>query len=204
MLERLFGSKTRVELLKIFCLHPEKEFYLRELQRKTGKNITSVKRELENLKKLNLIKSRKKGNLFLYKFNKASPISDEIKKIVIKTIGVGEILKKHIKRLGKIRFALIYGSMARGDVTIHSDIDLLIIGKIDKEKFFDVLWEMEKSTEREINYIIWDEKTFRKNVKKEHYLLKNIIKNPFIMLAGDENEFRRIVEKKNNSENRAR
>ena len=49
MLEHLFGSKTRVRLLRLFLHHPEEAFFVRELARKTHFQMNAVRRELENL-----------------------------------------------------------------------------------------------------------------------------------------------------------
>ena len=59
-IEQLFGSKTRARLLGLFLQDAEKSYYVRELTRKIGAQLNSVRRELENLKDLGLIKEEKK------------------------------------------------------------------------------------------------------------------------------------------------
>jgi hypothetical protein len=49
MLQRLITSKTRVKLLTLFFMNPDKEMYIRELVRNTDENINSIRRELSNL-----------------------------------------------------------------------------------------------------------------------------------------------------------
>ncbi len=55
-LEQLFGSRTRVKLLKLFLNSPEKMFFVREIARAINSQINSVRRELLNLKDLGIIK----------------------------------------------------------------------------------------------------------------------------------------------------
>ena len=55
MLGKLFGSNARVKILKLFLLHPEKKFYIRELSRRLKLQVNSVRRELENLEKFGLL-----------------------------------------------------------------------------------------------------------------------------------------------------
>ena len=62
MLENLFGSRARTNLLKLFLLN-QQEFFVREIARKTGEKLNSVRRELENLEKLGLIQVVKKKHL---------------------------------------------------------------------------------------------------------------------------------------------
>jgi hypothetical protein len=55
MLEKLFGSKTRVKILKLFFLRPEGRFYMRQMARNLKLQINSVRRELENLEGMNIL-----------------------------------------------------------------------------------------------------------------------------------------------------
>ena len=55
MLEQLFGSRTRVKLLRLFLLNPEDKYYVREITRLVSEQINSVRRELSNLESLDLI-----------------------------------------------------------------------------------------------------------------------------------------------------
>ncbi|MEE8402599.1 MAG: hypothetical protein V3R93_02485, partial [Candidatus Hydrothermarchaeaceae archaeon] len=62
-MESLIGSKSRVKVLTLFLLNPGKRFYVREVERLTGENINSIRRELKNLESMGLLKSEKAGNL---------------------------------------------------------------------------------------------------------------------------------------------
>jgi predicted transcriptional regulator len=69
MIEQLFGSKTRVKLLKLFFSNPDRSFYVREITRKVDEQINSVRRELANLLSLGLIKSDSSNNRLYYEVN---------------------------------------------------------------------------------------------------------------------------------------
>jgi len=192
MLKRLFTSNTRIKLLKLFFLNREREFYLRELARITHENLNSVRRELNNLKNAGLIVERKRGNQKLYKVNKFSPVHEELRRILIKTVGTGDLLREELSKF-EIKFLLIYGSFAQGDEVEKSDIDLLIIGKVNEEALIKTIRKLEKELSREINYILWNYEEFKKRVKEKHYLLMDIVRKPVIMIIGDEDEFRKVV-----------
>lgn len=55
MLAKLFGSNSRVKLLKAFLLHPQNKYYIRQLARELKLQINSVRRELENLEEFGLL-----------------------------------------------------------------------------------------------------------------------------------------------------
>jgi predicted transcriptional regulator len=66
MIEQLFGSKTRVKLLKLFFSNPNRSFYVREITRKVDEQINSVRRELANLLSLGIITSDSSNNKLYY------------------------------------------------------------------------------------------------------------------------------------------
>jgi predicted nucleotidyltransferase len=190
MLEKLFNSKARFEILKLLLFNKDKEFHLREISKITKLASSVVFHELQNLKSLNLITYEKKANLAICSINENNPIIQDLKNIFIKTDLVGELITQKLKE--KVKFCLIYGSFAKGTETSRSDVDLLIISEMGEEDLLNIITSLEKETNREINYILWNEKTFIKKAKDNH-LLKTINSDEIIMLIGKENEFRNAI-----------
>ena len=195
MLEKLFTSKARVKILELLIFDPLSEFHLRDISRRVNVSAPYVRKEMDQLKKINLVKEVVKGNLKLYRINKDSPIIEDIKRIFIKTDSLGNLLFEELSEISKINYALIYGSFARGEETENSDIDLLIVGSLDEEKLVPRIGEIEKRIAREVNYILWTPEEFKKKVKERQNLVFDIIDKPFIMLIGDRNEFRRATKR---------
>ena len=191
MLEKLFTSKTRIRILELLIFNPDREFHLREISRKIKITPIYVRRELQNLKELNLVLESKKGNLSLFRINRNSPIFAELKNIFIKTEYFGELIKKSLKKL-KIDFAFIFGSFAKGIESKDSDIDLFVVGDVKEDELLNIIQKIENKTGREINYLLWKKSLFMKRAKK-HHLLNEIAENPVIMLVGDEDELRKII-----------
>src|ERR1035438_9452264 len=69
MVEQLFGSKTRVKLLRLFFSNPNRSFYVREITRKIDEQINSVRRELSNLLSIGIITSDTTNNRLYYEVN---------------------------------------------------------------------------------------------------------------------------------------
>jgi predicted nucleotidyltransferase len=191
MLEKLFTSKTRTKILSKLLFNPDKEFHLRELSREIKTTPIYVKKELDNLKELNLVSTSKKGNLSLFKINRDASIFADLKSIFMKTEFLSEIIKKSIAKL-KIDFAFIYGSFAKGIEHEESDIDLFVVGSINEDELMTIVQKIEKKINREVNYVLWNKDLLALRAKK-HHLLNEIAKNPVIMLLGDENELRKII-----------
>lgn len=81
MVDQLFGSKTRVKLLKLFFSNPNRSFYVREITRKVEEQINSVRRELANLLNLGLITSDSSNNKLYYEVNQDYEHYDALRSI---------------------------------------------------------------------------------------------------------------------------
>ncbi len=195
MLERLFTSKTRVRMLEAFLLNSGTEYHIRELARIVNTTPTYVQKELKNLESLGLLGSRKMGNMVLYKLQIKSPIVEDLKRIFLKTESIGgEIIKELDAK--KIKFALIFGSFAKGIETSTSDVDVLIISDIDEDDVLRSISKTERRIGREINFILWKEKEFLQKVRENIPLIKEISKTSIIMLIGDKDEFKRSIKQR--------
>jgi len=194
-MDRLFGSKTRVSLLSKLAMSPNKSFHLRELSRELKIPYSMLYKEEKNLASLGIVNEEKRGKVTLVSINKNLPYFAELKNLLIKTAGLGDLLKEALTELKEIKYALIYGSFASGDESETSDVDLLVVGEVTEEKMLNLTDRIEKEVGREINYILWNNKEFKKRAKNGHHLLRDIASKPVIMLVGEENEFRRTVKK---------
>ncbi len=190
MLERLFTSKTRIRILTLLMFNQDKEYHLREIARLIKTSPIYAAKELDNLAKLSLVKKSKKANLSIYSINRNCVFLNELKQIFIKTDYLGELLKKELR--DQVKYAFIYGSFAESVETESSDIDLFIISEMKEDDLIKIIQKLEKTTDREINYILWNERTFNQRAE-DHHLLKTIKKSRIIMLIGNENEFRQKI-----------
>jgi len=194
-MDRLFGSKTRLTLLSKLVMNPDKSFYIRELSRELKIPYSMLYKEEKNLAALGILNEERKGKVTLVSVNKNLPYFAELKSLIVKTVGLGDLMRNMLLELRGILYALIYGSFASGEESASSDVDLLMIGNVDEEKVLKMTSQIEKEVGREINYILWSEKEFVKRAKSGHHLLADIVGKPLIMLVGGENEFRRTVKK---------
>ena len=194
-IDRLFGSKTRVSLLSKLVLNHDSSFYIRELSRDLNIPYGMLYKEVKNLVSLGVAFEEKRGKVTLVSVNKDLPYFAELKSLIIKTVGLADVLKRAFSEAKGIQYAIVYGSFASGEETGLSDVDLLIVGDVGEEEVIGVIGRVEKEMRREINYILWSEKEFAKRIKSKHHLIMDIVNKPVIMIVGEENEFRRAVKK---------
>ena len=190
MLKRLLTSKTRVKLLTLFFMNPEKEMYIREIVRNTDENINSIRRELSNLEEMGILTSKRRGNEKYYIINKNMPIYNELSNIILKTEGVARVLQENLPQIGNIKAAFIYGSFASKKAGINSDIDLFIVGKVDEKQMIIAIKKLEKKISREINYVLFEPKEFKEKIKNEDPFVSNVLKEQKIILLGNLDELK--------------
>jgi len=186
-IDHLFTSKARVELLKLFLMNPERDYYLREAAGLTGLPVHAVQREVEKLEKSGLLEKNARGNRVYLRANRNSPIFEEMRSIIMKTAGLGESLSHALADGGdKIEAAFIFGSMARGEDSGLSDIDLLVVGSISGRELSSLISSVRKSIGREINQVAMTPAELRKRVKDKNHFLTTVLKQPKLFLVGDE------------------
>ncbi len=191
MLDRLITSKARRLLLAIFMGSPGSRFYVRELARRTGRQTNEIRDELANLEAAGILKSERQGNLHYFEADNRCPVYAELRGLILKTDGAVGLLRQELARQKGVRFAFIYGSVARGEERVKSDIDLLVIGSISPEKLAGGLRAAEKALGREINYAIYPEDEFLRR-RKEGFI-SEVLRGRKIMVAGEENELERFA-----------
>jgi DNA-binding transcriptional ArsR family regulator len=78
ILETLFSSMARVQVLDLFLRHPDGQFYQREIERETGQPIRAVQREVEKLEGIGLLRRSAEGNRVFYRLNPEFPLRAEL------------------------------------------------------------------------------------------------------------------------------
>ena len=177
MLNKLFTSGIRADVMSLLFNNPEEKFYVRKIARLVNKNSSGVKRELDNLNKMDLVTSEKEGNLKYFKANRNSPFFPELKGLIANSLGLPGALKTILKLSG-VRTAFIYGPYVN-NTNLHK-LNLFIVG--DSNHFDKILGDIEKRFGRKINYTVINETEYRTQKKSGNRQLKNLITSKKILL----------------------
>jgi len=148
----LITSKTRIKLLIRFFFNPETKSYLRELSKEFNVSTNSVREELNQLTKTELLKSAKQGRQVVYSANADHPLFPELKSMVSKVIGIDRVIDGIIDRLGQLERAFIIDDYAEGKDT--GIIDLLLVGNIDNYHLNDLSKKTERYIKRKIRSLV--------------------------------------------------
>lgn len=193
MLDELFSSKARIEILKLFIFNPQDKFYQRQISLRSKQPIRAVQREIEKLEKIGLVKKFTAGNRVYYSVDKACPIYEELKGIIFKTAGIAPVLKAELARSKDIVAAFIYGSYAEDKEGSSSDIDLMVIGNTSSRGLSKILSGPKTELSREINYTVFKPIEFKNKIKEKDHFLNTVLKKKKIFIIGCEDELKRII-----------
>ena len=128
-LPSLLLPEYRRRVLELIVLRPEEALHGREIARRTGLPAGTITRELGKLAEVGLLKREKRGNQQVYSADTQGPIFTELASILRKTSGLGDVMAKALAPVAdKLRLAFVFGSVAQGNETAGSDVDVILIG----------------------------------------------------------------------------
>lgn len=187
-------SKVRQNVLKLFFVTPERDFYTNEVIRLAGAGTGAVQRELNHLTKAGLLSIKRLGNQCRYQANSQSPFFSEVRSIVLKSFGLVDLMRLALRPLqNKIEFAFIYGSVAKQTDTIKSDIDLLIVGTdLVYGDFFVCVESVEQSLGRKINPTFYSSSDWLRKVRQNNHFVMSVLGESKLFVIGTDNAFEKF------------
>ena len=185
----LFG-KTRRAVLALLFTRPTEEFYLRQMVRLTGVGLGPVQRELAALCRGRIVCQDRQGLHVVYRANTQCPGFAELSGLVIKTMGVADVLRAAIEPLTpKIRLAFIFGSFARREQHEQSDVDLFVVSdELELRNLVKALKPAQLRLGREINPVLYTREEYDSRLRTRHHFLTRVLREPTIGLIGERHE----------------
>ena len=188
--DTLFG-KARRRVLGLLYGQPEQTFYLRQIARLTGLSPCAVQYELAALTGAGLVTREEIGNQVHFQANPDCLVFDELRRLMEKTTGLADHVRAALAPLaeeGKLSHAFIFGSVASGNQTANSDVDLMVIGDATLREIAPALRPVEDRIAREINPSVYTMDGFTKRVASEDHFISSVLRGPRILLLGSEDE----------------
>lgn len=151
MLEDLITSKTRIKLLLKFFINSKTTAYLRNLESEFGESTNSIRQELNRFEKAGLISSRISGNKKVFQANTNYPFFTEIHNILLKYVGIDQIIEEVVLHIGNLNKAYVTGDFAQGKT--GEIIDIILIGNdFNLSYLANLIQKAENTTSLKIRY----------------------------------------------------
>lgn len=195
MLKNLFSSETRIALLNRFLMHPGEEFYLRQLSGHFGLSPRLISLELQNLQSIGLLKKRISGNHHYYTINREHLLFNELQQIFMKTVGLKDVIKTYLTPFEmEISMAFIYGSLAKGNATAESDVDLMIVGNLSTRKLSGAMIKAGRELGRQVNFSVFSINEFKERHTAGDHFVSSIMNDAKKFIIGNTHELKRLVQ----------
>src|SRR2546425_7220029 len=185
-------SATEARLLAFLTSTPGQEFHTRELVRRIDGSPRPVQLALEKLLRQGLVESKRLGPLRMWRMDPANPVYLPLRELYARTVGLVAQLRRVLEQRAGVRFAFVFGSYARGDDDVRSDVDVLVVGGgADVPALLAEIQTLEAKLGRELNPVVWTEGDLRRQVQQRSPFLATVRAEPKIWIVGDEDEFDR-------------
>lgn len=149
MLEQIFSSVARTKILKFFCVHAQKKFFVREISRTLDLQLNSTRRELENLENFGFLSSETTVGKKFYFANQNFSLFPEVKNLVFKSLALEEMnIASKMSKLPGLKLLVFTGVLTESP----AGTDVLIVGKVNKTKFHNYLKKIAEGLPDELRY----------------------------------------------------
>ncbi len=182
-------SHSKARVLELLLLHPERDFYQREIAERTDHHIRSVQQALRPLVQAGIVTREERGNQVFYRANPACPVLPELTGLIVKTVGIAGPLRRALTALRDgIDVALVFGSFASGRFRASSDVDLLVIGEVSPRQVVSALSGVAEEIGREINAVVMARDEVRERAARGDHFLEGVLARPTVPVIGDSDE----------------
>ena len=183
-------TNTQQRVLACLFGQPDRSYFSNELIKLTGAGSGAVQRELKRLSESGLVTSEMRGNQRHFQANPRSPIFQELTQIVQKTFGLAHPIREALASYREIiRCAFIFGSLAKKQDTVKSDIDLFVVSdKLSYSDLFNQLLGAEVRLGRGINTTIYTEADIKQRLLDDNSFLIRVLNQPKIWIIGNESD----------------
>lgn len=151
----VFRSRLQGELLALVLVEPSRQWTIDELAERTGEPYQTVATEIRRLQEAELITASTVGRTKLLSANEASPYLRPLTQLAIMSFGPPLVLSEEFATVEGIEAIYIYGSWAaryEGEPGLAPfDIDVLVLGRPDRDEVFDAAQRAQQRLGREVN-----------------------------------------------------
>lgn len=153
MLGELITSKTRLRLLIKFFISQANRGYLNGLATEMGESTNSIRKELNHLHDAGYLSKVKNENKIEYHANSKHPLFEVLRKVVLKHLGLEDVVENVLDRMGNVQKIILVGDYAQGNDT--GNIEVFLIGKdLNMEYITQLEEKIEKLIKRKVSFYL--------------------------------------------------
>jgi hypothetical protein len=153
MLNELITSKTRLRLLIKFFVSQANRGYLNGLASEMGESTNAIRKELNHLHSAGYLQKSKANNKIHYQANTEHPLFDILQKVVMKHLGLEDIVSTVIEKIGSVQQIVLVGDYAQG--VDSGSIEVFLVGEtLNTEYVTQLEKKIEDVIERKVHFYL--------------------------------------------------
>jgi predicted nucleotidyltransferase len=181
-------SKVQRRVLGVLFGNPGRTYFANEVIALAESGTGAVQRELTRLAAAGLVTVKSIGKQKHYQANPASPVFAELRGLMVKTSGIADVVRDALEPVAKrVDAAFVYGSVAKGEDTATSDIDLMVVS--DSLTYADIFGRLEEASERlgrRVNPTVYSPRELSKRIKQDNAFVTRVLQQPKLWLIGEQ------------------
>ena len=181
----IFRTDLQAELLAALFLGNDEAATAGELVERTSGPAASVYRELTRLVDAGLIGRERERRGAGFRPAKGSPLYEPLRELLERTMAVEPQLTRVLATIDGIDAAAIFGSWAARQPGGGSDIDLLVVGDMDRDELLTRVRKIERLAGREIDVTAYRSDDFERRRDEGSGFIRTVLRGPLIQLIGE-------------------
>jgi len=190
MMERYIINQTTLKILALYRNDYRQSYYLREVAREVDIDMKAVQHQLKRLEDMNIVTSDRRGKIKEYRLNLANSTTRHFMAMAetfytVTYLAANFLVKKLVSRVeANVEGSLVlFGSLAKGQGTRESDIDILAISERQVDP--SAIKEAENLLGRKINAKLASAEQFLKGLREGDPLIREVVSNHVILKGVD-------------------
>ncbi len=175
-LEVLFESRPRVKILKFLFRNFSKTYTFNEIVNHTQEESRAVRRELDKLHAIGLLKKNKKAN----GLNRDFEFFSELRDLILKSPpSEKHDLIARINKLGKIKLAIISGIFLDKELNDPLAVDLFLVHDyLDRRKLTQFLKNLEAEVGTDVRFATMEKEEFKYRLSMFDRFVRVLLEGP--------------------------
>lgn len=189
--------RTRARLLGALYSHPHEWRYLREIAAELELSPSTIQNDIHRFIASGILERNVRGNRSYFRPNSDCIIFQELLGIVRKTVGIADVVLAAMLPFQKqIDAAFIFGSFARNEETVDSDVDLMLIGTITLGDLALAIRDLERTLRRPVNPLVLSREEALKSLKIPNHFLQTVFSGEKLWLMENNHDLARLIERR--------
>lgn len=181
----LFRSEAQARMLARLLLHPEDALTFQQLRHDSQMSTASLHRELERAEAAGVVTRDRSRRPHVFRADRDSPTFEHLAALLRSTVGAEAEIERALAAVHGIDAAAVHGSWADGSADARSDIDLLVVGTVDRRALKNRLRRLEREIGREIDVTVLELDELRELAQARNAFVHSVINRPRFDVVGD-------------------